>query len=553
MGNLTFFVLLNLFVANPFDELILAGPDGVRIAFAAEDGRGLNPLLQYVLNVIHPPILYTGFVGFVVPFAFAIGAMASRQLGDTWIRTTRRWTMVAWFFLGTGILLGGKWAYVELGWGGYWAWDPVENASLMPWLLGTAFLHSVMIQEKKGMMKVWNMVLIILAFAMTLYGTFLTRSGIVSSVHAFAQSSIGGYFLAFIILTLASSFYLLYDRAGYLRTENSLEAIASRESSFMFNNLLFVLATFAILWGVMLPVLSEWVQDQKMTVGPPWFDAIMVPIGLMLLAVTGIGPLLAWRRSSLDSLKRAFLYPITFALAAFAGMIVSGVRHPYALIALTLCVFVASTVVQEFWKGTRARSSITGERWPLALVDLTLRNTRRYGGFVVHFGIVLLFVGFTGQAFHMDAQADLGVGEDMALGNYVLRVEALETRSEANYDMNLARIAVFRDGIHVANMYPEIRFYRAGEGQQTREPSIRSTLQEDLYIVFAGVTPDGREATIQADINPLVMWVWIGGIVVALGTMIAMLPNKRSGSSKKEDAAEEDRRAAPTEDERVHA
>ena len=537
MANLTFFLTLNLFVVNPFEELVLAGPDGLQVAFAAQDGRGLNPLLQYVLNVIHPPILYIGFVGFVVPFAFAIAAMASRQLGDTWIRTTRRWTMVAWFFLGTGILLGGKWAYVELGWGGYWGWDPVENASLMPWLLGTAFLHSVMIQEKKGMMKVWNMILVILAYAMTLYGTFLTRSGIVASVHAFAQSDIGTWFLVFILLTMAGAFYLLYDRVGYLRTENTLEAVASRESAFMFNNLLFVLATFAILWGVMLPVLSEWVRDVKMSVTAPWFNTIMVPIGLSLLAVTGIGPLLAWRRSSLNSLKRAFLYPGIAGLGAFAALLVLGVRHPYAIISLVLCAFVASTIVQEFWKGARARGAITGEPFPQALADLALRNTRRYGGFVVHFGIVLLFVGFTGQAFHMNSQADLGVGEQMTLGNYVLRVEDLQTGQEVNYDMNRAVLGVFEDGVRVANMYPEIRFYRAGEGQQTREPSIRSTLQEDLYVVFAGVTQDGLRATIQADINPLVMWVWIGGIVVALGTVIAMLPNKRTGGSRKEEQA----------------
>ena len=548
MANLCFFVALNLFIVNPFQELVLTAPDGVQVAFAADDGRGLNPLLQYVLNVIHPPILYTGFVGFVVPFAFAMGAMASRQLGDTWIRTTRRWTMVAWFFLGTGILLGGKWAYVVLGWGGYWGWDPVENASVMPWLLGTAFLHSVMIQEKKGMMKIWNMILIILAFVMTIYGTFLTRSGIVSSVHAFAQSPIGGYFLAFIILTLACSFYLLSDRIGYLKTENTLEAVASRESSFMFNNLLFVLATFAIFWGVMLPVISEAIVDQKMTVGPPWFNAVMVPIGLGLLAVTGIGPLIAWRRSSPNSLKRAFLYPVIVALSTGVGLFAAGVRHPYALICLLLSAFVATTIGQEFWKGARARGSITGDPFPLALIDLTLRNTRRYGGFIVHFGIVLLFVGFAGQAFHMDGQADLAIGEQMQVGNYVMRVDDLETRREVNYDMNRAVMSLFEDGIKVANMYPEIRFYHAGEGQQTRQPSVRSTLQEDVYVVFAGVTPDGLKATIQADINPLVMWVWLGGIVVALGTVVAMLPNKRTATSKKEEATREGEAEEETEE-----
>ena len=532
MGTSIFFTSLNLFVTNPFNELVLVQGDGTLLAFAAADGRGLNPLLQYVLMVIHPPMLYLGFVGFSVPFAFAMAAMASRQLGDTWIRTTRRWTMVAWFFLGTGILLGGKWAYVELGWGGYWAWDPVENASLMPWLLGTAFLHSVMIQEKKGMMKIWNMVLVILTYTMSIFGTFLTRSGIVSSVHAFAQSSIGGYFLAFIIIALASALYLMFDRLDYLKTENSLDSMASREAGFMFNNLLFVAACFAVLWGTMLPVFSEWIQGSKITVNQPWFNRVGIPIGLGLLFLAGVGPLLAWHRSSVNALRRAFLVPVSLGLAGGLILFVLGIRNINALVTFTLAGFVTLTIFREFGKGARARSSSTGENFLEALVNLTLRNTRRYGGYVVHFGIVVLFIGFAGQAFDVDIQEEVRMGDVITFRQYDLRVESLRSERNANYESITAVIGLYEHGEKVAVMYPERRFYIASE-QASTEPSIRSTLREDLYVIYAGTSPDGTRAILQVYLNPLVMWVWLGGIIMGLGTMIALLPNKRSAPSKR--------------------
>ena len=532
MATSIFFTSLNLFVVNPFNEFVMVAGDGTVRAFTAADGRGLNPLLQYFMMVIHPPILYLGLVGISVPFAFAMGAMASRQLGDTWIRTTRRWTMISWFFLGTGIVLGGAWAYVELGWGGYWAWDPVENASLMPWLLGTAFLHSVMIQEKKGMMKVWNMVLVILTYTAAIFGTFLTRSGIVSSVHAFAQSSIGGYFLAFIILILAGSFYLLFDRLSYLKTENTMESLVSRESGFMLNNLLFVAACFAVLFGTMLPVFSEWIQGVKVTVATPWFNTIMIPIGLGLLFMTGVGPLLAWRRSSPSSLKRAFLFPVTVALIGGIALGLTGVDNAYALISLTLAIFVAMTIFQEFYKGARARRSTTGEGLIEAVINLTLRNTRRYGGYTVHFGIVLIFIGFTGQAFTVEVTEEVDVGDTITIGPYLLRADNFSSQEMVNYDLTRAEVSLFKNGVQVANMFPEIRFYRAIE-QQTHEVSIRATLQDDLYLVFAGVSENNR-AIMQVYRNPLVSWVWIGGFVIGLGTLIALLPNKGPGTSRKE-------------------
>src|SRR5262245_4852450 len=340
MGTSLFFTAMHLFVVNPFKVGAVQFPDGTLNLFTPRDGMGLNPLLQDWLMVIHPPMLYLGFVGFVVPFSFAIAALITRQLGDTWIRTTRRWTMVAWLFLGSGILLGGNWAYHELGWGGFWAWDPVENASLMPWLIGTAYLHSVMVQEKKGMLKVWNVVLVVLAYTMSIFGTFLTRSGIVSSVHAFAQSSIGGYFLAFIVMALSGALYLVFDRLEYLRSENHMESFVSRESSFLFNNLMLLASCFAVLWGTMLPSLSDWVTHEKITVSAPWFNRVNVPIAIFLLFLTGVGPLLAWRKASTNSLKRNFLEPLIIALCGGVILYFRGVQHFYALTSLMMVIFV---------------------------------------------------------------------------------------------------------------------------------------------------------------------------------------------------------------------
>jgi cytochrome c-type biogenesis protein CcmF len=547
MCSSLFFTALHLFVVNPFGQIAIIAPDGSSTLFVPPDGGGLNPLLQYILMVIHPPILYLGFVGFAVPFAFAMAAMLSRQLGDTWIRTTRRWTMVAWFFLGTGILLGGKWAYVELGWGGFWGWDPVENASLMPWLIGTAFLHSVMVQEKKGMLKVWNIVLIILTYTMCVFGTFLTRSGVVQSVHAFAQSSIGGYFLAFIVIGLSASLYLLFDRLSYLKSENQMESIVSRESSFMFNNLILLAACFAVFWGTMFPVLSEAVQGVKITVGAPFFNKVNVPIAIFLLFLTGVGPLLAWRKASTNSLKRNFLWPAIIALAAGVVMYFAGVNgffvrtangfqitsSLYAWLSLVTSIFVTITIVREFYKGARARSSGTGENFAEAVMNLTLRNTRRYGGYIAHFGFVLLFIGWAGQAFTTDIQSEVGIGDTFAIKQYVLRIESLTNEETANYVSWVATVGVFENGRKVALMHPERRLYKASQ-QPTTEVSIRSTLKEDLYVVYAA-TPqqEGGKAIMQVFLNPLVMWVWIGGIVLGLGTLIAMLPNKKTLPTKR--------------------
>src|SRR5216684_7802701 len=380
-----FFLLLLNFAAKPF---------GIMQGTLPNDGAGLNPLLQYPEMVIHPPMLYLGYVGFTVPFAFALGALAMKYPGEKWIHITRRWTMVTWGFLTCGIFLGAHWAYNVLGWGGYWGWDPVENASLMPWFTGTAFLHSVMMQEKRGMLKTWNMWLIFSTFMLAIFGTFLTRSGVVNSVHAFAQSSIGDWFVSFLAVILATCLYFYAKNRSHLRSEHKLESLVSRESSFLFNNLLLLLACFTVLWGTLFPVLSEWVQGHKVTVGPPFFNKVTIPVALLLLLLTAVGPLLAWRGTSLESLKRNFLWPALGALATGATLIVLGVRpwkevsYFYALMTIMLSVLVALTVISEFVRGGRVISGHTGQNLFASMAQLVHRNTRRYGGYIVHFGVI---------------------------------------------------------------------------------------------------------------------------------------------------------------------
>ena len=378
-----------------------------------------------------------------VPFAFAMGSLITRQLGDNWIRTTRRWTMVPWMLLGTGIILGGHWAYEVLGWGGYWGWDPVENASLLPWLAGTAFLHSVMIQEKRGMLKVWNIVLIMVTFFLSIFGTFLTRSGIVSSVHAFAQSDIGPFFAVFLGIIALFSLTLLFLRLDYLRSENKLDSVVSRESGFLFNNWILLASVFAVLWGTVFPILSKAVENQTVTVGAPFFNKVMTPIGLLLLFLTGAGPLLAWRKTSFQSIRRNFTLPLAVAGVGGAILFALGVRQLYAWMTIFLCIFVAVCIVAEFYKGARTRQLTLQESFAQAIYNLTLRNTRRYGGYVIHLGIVLLFVGFTGQAFKTEAKGLLQEGDLLRAKGYLLRCESLTAGENPNYAWQRAMLSTF--------------------------------------------------------------------------------------------------------------
>jgi cytochrome c-type biogenesis protein CcmF len=516
----TFFLLLNNFIANPFqmlatDKLIVAVPDG----------NGLSPLLQYPAMAIHPPMLYLGYVGFCVPFAFAIGSLITRQPGDAWIFTTRRWTLVTWLFQSTGVMLGAAWAYHVLGWGGYWGWDPVENASLLPWLSGTAFLHSVMMQEKKGMMKVWNMVLVSATFFLCILGTFLTRSGVVQSVHAFARSEIGKYFVSFLALGIAATIYLILDRLEYLKSESQLESVISRESSFLFNNLILLASCFAVLWGTLFPVISEAISGDKISLDVDWYNRLMVPIGLFLLILTGVGPLFAWRKTSAESLRRNFQYPGIASLLLAIGLFAAGMRNFYAIVSFGFCLFVALTIIIEFYKGASVIASKNGMNLGRAVVELTHRNTRRYGGYLVHMGIVLMFIGFTGHAFNQSEVKELNVGDSMKIGTYTLRMTDLKQGDNENYTWNRAIMQVFKNGDILGTLEPEKRFYKASR-QSTSEVGIRQRPNEDLYLNFGGMSDDNQRAVIQSYVFPLVSWIWIGGLVLIGGTLTCLIPSK---------------------------
>ena len=511
-----FFLLLNNFVASPFATIPVGTP---------ADGSGLNPLLQYTQMDIHPPILYLGYIGFSIPFAFALAALIRKMPGDRWIQVTRQWTMIAWGFLTVGIVLGGYWAYKVLGWGGYWAWDPVENAAFLPWLTGTAFLHSVMMQEKRGMMKVWNVGLIFGTFLLTVFGTFLTRSGIVSSVHAFAQSSIGNWFVAFLVGMTAICLFVFFKNRDALRSENQLESTASRESGFLFNNFILLVCCFAILWGTLFPVISEAVQGAKISVGREFFDRINIPLFLFLLFLTGVGPLLAWRRTSLGSLRRNFLWPAGLGILVAGGLVALGMRDPYPLVSFGLCGFVLATIAMEFGRGARVVAR-HGRSLPAAVVHLTLRNTRRYGGYIIHVGIILMAIGITGSAFNKDVEAPMPYAATMRVGPYTLTSQSYTQDDNPNFSSAAEIIRVERGGKYVATMYPSRRFYKVSNQAQSMV-AIRSRPLEDLYLVYAGDDPTSQQPILHAYLNPLIMWIWIGTLVVVFGTLVALLPNRK--------------------------
>jgi cytochrome c-type biogenesis protein CcmF len=522
-----FFLLLLNFAAHPF--AIMQGG-------LPADGTGLNPLLQYPEMVIHPPMLYLGYIGFTIPFAFALGALIMKYPGDQWIHITRRWTMVTWCFLTIGVFLGAHWAYSVLGWGGYWGWDPVENASLMPWLTGTAFLHSVMMQEKRGMLKVWNMWLIFATFWLSILGTFLTRSGIISSVHAFAQSTIGEWFGWFLIITFGVFTFFFVKNRAHLKSEHRLEALVSRESSFLFNNLLLLVACFTILWGTWYPKISELVQGHTITVRAPYYNVVIVPTALLLLLLTAVGPLLAWRKTSIESLKRNFLFPAIGALSIGGMMMVFGVRpwedpsYFYATMAAILSALVMFTVISEFLRGGRVIAGKTRQNLIPAMVQLCHRNTRRYGGYIVHFGVALVVIGILGTPFNQEVEKEMGFGDKISLGPYTLVCQSFTEDDNANFANEWAIINVFRGGKQITTMYPERRFYKASQQPQTLPriyPSFREDLilVSDLYLVYEGRNETTGRPIIKAHLNPLVPWIWIGLIIMVFGTIVALVPN----------------------------
>ena len=528
-GVQIFFLSLLEFAAPPFG--ILEGP-------LRADGSGLNPLLQYPEMVIPPPMLYLGYVGFTVPFAFALGALIMKYPGEKWISITRRWTMVTWAFLTCGVFLGAHWAYSVLGWGGYWGWDPVENASLMPWLTGTAFLHSVMMQEKRGMLKMWNMWLVFATFWLAILGTFLTRSGIISSVHAFAQSSIGEWFGWFLLITLAVFCFFFFKNKSSLRSEHKLESIVSRESSFLFNNLLFVILCIVVLLGTWFPKLTELIEEKKVTVSAPYYNSVAIPVALLLLILTAVGPLLAWRKTSLESLKRNFLWPTIGAIAVAVFLMITprswgsafGLRpwkdisYFYSLMAIALSVLVTLTVASEFYRGGRVISKHTGQGMFASMVQLTHRNTRRYGGYIVHFGVVVVIIGFSGAAFNQEKEMEMKTGDQMTIGPYTAICRSSTEDDNPNYFSQWAVLDIYKGGKPLGTMTPERRFYHASQ-QTSTMPFIRSTLNEDLYFVFEGVNQDNGRPILRAHLNALVMWIWLGVWIMLGGTVLALVPN----------------------------
>lgn len=509
-GILAFFCGLLVFGANPFD----AAP------VVPRDGAGLNPLLQSPFMAIHPVLLYLGLTGFAVPFAFATAGLVTGRLDVRWFTSTRRWTVLAWSFLTIGILLGAAWAYTELGWGGYWAWDPVENSSLLPWLTGTAFLHSVMIQERRGMLKIWNVALVLTTYCLAIFGTFLTRSGLVTSVHTFSESAAGKYFLPFLGALAVGAFGLLGWRFEKLRSRRHLDSMASREAMFLFNNLFFVAIAFTVLWGTLYPVLVEALSGKKISVGPAFFNTVVTPMGLALLALTGIGPLVAWRRASAKSLKRQFLVPTAMGAAVIVSLAAGGLRSTGALFALGLCAFVASSTLGEFTKGALAHRR-PGPLGPLkGLAIVVGRNRRRYGGYVVHLGVVLIFLGLSGSAFERTWVGEMKPGDSFALGRYSVRYDSSRIYSTPEKMVNMAVMEVSSDGQRVDTLRPQRNFHFA-QRQPQSEIGLRTTLSEDLYLVLTQMDRS-RTVTLRAWINPLVAWIWIGGAVMAAGMLILL-------------------------------
>ena len=518
-----FFLAVIAFASNPFETMFPV----------PLDGRGLNPLLEDANMLSHPPLLYTGFVGLTVPFAFAMAALIRGKLDQSWIVATRHWTITAWFFLTLGNIVGAWWSYHVLGWGGYWAWDPVENAAFMPWLPATAFLHSVQVQERRGMLKTWNVLLIIIAFSLTIFGTFLTRSGILSSIHAFSAGPVGFYFLGFLAFVLISSLGLLAWRSDQLRGQPELDSVVSRESAFVLNNVVFVSALFAIFLGTVFPLLSQAVVGVQVSVGAPYFNSVMAPLFLLLVFLMGVGPLIAWRRASWDNLKRNFTWPTAASLAVAVGLFAGGIRSFFLLLGFTLCAFAVSTMVFDTFLSLRARRRQAGEGPLRGLGTLIRRNQRRYGGFVVHLGVVLIVLGIAGSmAYSIEREATLNVGETLTAGSYRVAFEGLRGSQQPTHYRMEGAFQVSQNGRALGRLSPTLKFFPAQDSPIGRAV-FRSTLKEDLYLILSGFSDVGRnQATLKVLIRPLVLWIWLGGFVITLGTLMTILPLGRAARTE---------------------
>jgi len=535
--TLAFFLILVIAFENPFmrfwmtatgNEIAAMFPPAGAQLIHPIDGRGLNPLLRHPGMVIHPPMLYLGFVSFVIPFAFGLAALITGRKDDRWIRLTRRWTLVAWMFLSIGLILGSRWAYDVLGWGGYWAWDPVENAAFMPWLSGTAFLHSVMIQEKRGLFKRWNMILVIITYSLVIFGTFLTRSGVLSSVHAFAQSAIGPMFFIFIGVSFIVSLAFLIKRWDDLRSEGVMTSLLSRESLFLVNNLLFIGILVVVFWGTVYPLISELLTGQKVTVGPPFYNSTTGPLFAGLLLLMGIAPLSAWGHSTWKTLGKAILFPAAGSIAVVIILLITGVRSIGALIGFFVAALAGFVTIYEFWRGMSARHRRSGENYLKAFWKLTVRNRRRYGGYLIHLSVVFMAIGIIGiELFQTETQGRLAPGESITLAGYTVTYQSL-AEFDVDDGRNVARavLSVSKNGKDLGELYPRRDFYYDSQQPMTI-PGVRSTIEDDLYVILVNWEQiSSRGATFKVFHNPLINWLWIGGILLVIGSLIAAWPDQ---------------------------
>ena len=526
MGNLLFFGGIVALTSNPFQAL--------PAAHVLSNGQGMNPLLQHPVMLIHPIVLYLGFVGFSVPFSFALAALITGRLGTGWFTPTRRWTLVAWFFLGCGIMLGGRWAYEVLGWGGYWAWDPVENASLMPWLVGTAYLHSVIIQEKRGMLKVWNLALIGMTYSLCIFGTFLTRSGVVQSVHSFANAGwFGTLFLVYVVVVAAVFAGFLIHRLPELKSRSKLESVVSREGSFLLNNYAFMGLTAIVLWGTMAPVwVAYFSKGEQIMRGPTWFQTYAGPLAIGLLILTGIGPLIAWRRATWVNLRKSFRLPILAAAIAAPSAWLLGYQSFYAVVFMALCAFVTGTIALEYWRGMRVRMR-RGESALRSFLELLSRNQRRYGGYVVHLSVVLMFIGFAGSVFDLEQTKRMKPGERWSLAGYTIENRGALPVVHPHYAGAQVRLALYKGEDPVGILTPEKRIYFQQE-QPATFPAVSSTFGEDFYVILNGLEAD-QTAALKVYVNPLVNWIWLGGLVFVIGNTLLLWRIPPAGVSSAND------------------
>ena len=516
MTLIIFFLGIMLFANNPFDPVPTLNPP--------PDGQGLNPLLQNIAMVIHPPLLYLGFTGFAVPFSFVIAALITRRLDSSWIEDTRRWTLIAWLFLSAGLILGGAWAYVELGWGGFWAWDPVENAGLLPWLLAIAYLHSVLLQKNRGMFKVWNVTLIILIFMLTIFGTYMTRSGVVQSVHAFGENKmLGSAFLSFLAMIGLFSFYLVISRLKDLKSENILASFFSKESAFLFNNIVLLIATVTILWGTMFPTLSEFVTGERITVGQPFFNRIMAPVALALLLLMGVGPMVSWKHTTKHNLKRNLLVPFLFGLATSLIIYLNDITHWYVVSSMGLGVFALGTIIVEFYRGIRVTQIQKKLGFLPSFLDLLVHSNRRFGGYIVHFGILFIFLGIAGTVYKTEADFTLLPGQAYDFQGYTFSYDHYNIDEDAHKTVMSTEVNLLQRDKIVKTLNPSRHFYFSSQ-QPTTEVDIYQTSLLDVYLIVGNVDTQSGKADFKVTFNPYISFVWLGGIVLVLGIIIVLLP-----------------------------